>query len=89
MWIMDREVKVTVIRGNASSFYNNNKYLVKCYKRKSDQVRWSHVCGSMYHWVRDCANSYMNLIKKKDSVDEDINISLHSETMSYFVDKNS
>ena len=41
----------------------------------------------MYHWVRDCANSYMNLIKKKDSVDEDINISLHSETMSYFVEE--
>ena len=41
----------------------------------------------MYHWVRDCTNSYMNLIKKKDSVDEDINISLHSETMSYFVEE--
>ena len=84
---MDREVKVRVIRGNASSFYNNNKYLLKCYKRKirSSQMItcvWLHV--SLGEGLR---KFLMNLIKKKDSVDEDINISSHSETMSYFVEE--
>ena len=40
--------------------------------------------GSIYQYTRNSTYSHVNLIKKKDSSDDDINISLYSEITSYF-----
>ena len=42
-------------------------------------------CGSFNLRVKHCPNYHMKLMKRKDSVDDNVNISLYSKTMSYFV----
>ena len=38
------------------------------------------VCGSIFHWAKDCPDSYENKLKKSDG-----HISLYSDTMKHFV----
>ena len=44
------------------------------------------ICGSIYHWAKNCLDSYDNYTKsKKSSRDEDDKVSLYSDTMKHFV----
>ena len=43
------------------------------------------VCGSVFHWARDCPDSYDNLMKQKNKGKEDEEIALFSDTLKQFV----
>ncbi|XP_066911985.1 uncharacterized protein [Clytia hemisphaerica] len=43
------------------------------------------VCGSVFHWARDCPDSYDNLMKHKNKSKEDDEIALFSDTLKQFV----
>lgn len=43
------------------------------------------VCGSVFHWAKDCPDSYDNMMKSKNKNKEDDEITLFSDTLKQFV----
>ena len=72
---------------NASSYSDKQtEYQSKKNPVKADGITSTCiVCGSVYHWAKDCPDSYENLTKKKNTNDDDVKISLYSDTMKHLV----
>ena len=72
-------------RGNRQTFPGSTSAPKRNPTKPDGGTSTCNVCGSIYHWAKDCPNSYVNMQHKRSNNEEADYVSLYSDTMKCFV----
>ena len=72
-------------RGNRQTFPGSTNAPKRNPTKPDGGTSTCNVCGSIYHWAKDCPNSYVNMQHKRSNNEEADYVSLYSDTMKCFV----